>query len=277
MWRKRMQDLSRSAGKPHTPLFAPMLFGIAAQIESISPQAMASDPTKLRKNLGELRRILGLDAVYCLAPGEAEAKALGPVGSEVGLESIVRQANIAASLEAVHQWCADASEPVIIAAMHGPATLLKSLRVEGCEAADAAALRHVGRGLAAIVRAFAEAGVHVVQFHDDAPPAGAVEAWTGALGTAGNVARFHRVPLLLVLASAAVDPPPLQAIPCPTRDQHPPTSRPHGRAWPAMPDQWSRLPGDTATERIVTTVAEVHGDTTIASLFAGVRRTLEQP
>ncbi len=272
MWRKRMQDFSRSAGKSHAPLFAPLLFGVSAQIESITPEAMARDPTKLRKNVGELRRVLGLNAVYCIAPGEAEAQAIGPVGSEISPETVAGQESIAASLEAVHQWQADTSEPVIIAAVHGPAVLLRRLRAAGGDASDEASLQHIGRGLAAIVRVFAEAGVHVVQFHDDAPSEEAGELWRGALGTAGNVARFHRVPPILVIRRGTVDHWPAQAIPCPTREQHPGAlSRLHGRAWSAEPSQWSRLPGEEAVERIVTTVAEVRSDIEVGALVADVR------
>jgi hypothetical protein len=185
--------------------------------------------------VGELRQLLGLSAVHCIAPSEAEAHAIGPVGSEVGPETVIRQKNIAASLEAVRQWQADTSEPVIIAAMHGPAMLLKRLRAAGGDTSDEASLQHIGRGLAAIVRAFAEAGVHVVQFHDDAPPSDeSVEPWKGALGTAGNVARFHRVPSMLVIGETTIDHWPTQAIPCPTHEQHPGAlSRPHGRTWSA--------------------------------------------
>jgi acetophenone carboxylase len=272
-----MQDLSRSVGKPHAPLFAPLLFGVSAQIESIAPEAMARDATRLRKNVGELRRVLGLDAVYCVAPGEAEARAIGPVGAEVSTETVARDENIAASLEAVRQWQADASAPVIVAALHGPMILLKKLRAAGCDASDEASLQHIGRGLAAIVRAFAEAGVHAVQLHDEAPGSEVlVELWKGALGTAGNVARFHRVPPLLVVGGATINGWPAQAIPCPTREQHAGAlSRPHGRAWSAEPDQWSRLPGEAAAERIVTTVAEVRGDIEIGALLANVRRIRE--
>lgn len=277
MWRKRMQDLSRSVGKPHAPLFAPLLFGVAAQIESITPEAMAGDATRLRKNVGELRRVLGLDAVHCIAPGEAEARAIGPLGSEVSPETVARDHNIAASLEAVRQWQADASEPVIVAALHGPAVLLKKLRAAGCDASDEASLQHIGRGLAAIVRGFAEAGAHVVQLHDEAPPTEElVELWKGALGTVGNMARFHRVPPMLVITGATFGHWPAQAIPCPTHAQHPAAlSRPHGRAWSADPSEWPRLPGEATAERLVTTETELRSDIEIGALVAEVRRIRE--
>ena len=277
MWRKRMQDLSRSVGKPHAPLFAPLLFGVAAQIESIAPEAMGRDATRLRKNVGELRRVLGLDAVHCIAPGEAEARAIGPVGAEVSPETVARDESIAASLEAVRQWQADASAPVIVAALHGPTILLKKLRAAGCDASDEASLQHIGRGLAAIVRVFAETGAHVVQLHDKAPLSeNSIELWRGALGTVGNVARFHRVPPMLVINEGAIGHWPTQAIPCPTHKQLPAAlSRPHGRAWSAEPGQWSRLPGETAVERMVTTVAEVPTGIEIEVLVAEIRRIRE--
>ncbi len=274
MWRKRMQDLSRSVGKPHAPLFAPVLFGVSAQIESIAPDAMARDATRLRKNVGELRRALGLDAVHCIAPGEAEARAIGPVGSQVSPETVARDETIAASLGAVRQWRANSEPPVIVAALHGPAILLTKLRAAGSDASDEASLQHIGRGLAAIVRAFAETGVDVVQLHDEAPALeDAVEAWRGALGTVGNVARFHRVPALLALGGAKVDTWPAQAVPCPTHEQHRDAfARAHGRAWSAEPGAWTGLPGETAAERVVTTSTEVRADIEIGSLLAEVRR-----
>lgn len=274
MWRKRMQDLARAVGKPHVPLFAPVLFGVAAQIEAITPDAMSRDATRLRKNVGELRRALKTDAVFCNAPSAAEVNAIGPVGPEIDPARLAAEERIAASLEAVGQWQADASEPVIVAALRGPATMLAALRESGTEADDETGFEHVGRGLAGLARLFAEAGVHVLQFHETVMPTDEQrDSWKGALGTVGNVARFHRVPPLLVMATAAIDSWPAQAIACPTLEQHAgAVPRPHGRAWPADPAQWPGLPGETASERIVTTVAEVSPDVEIAALLNATQR-----
>lgn len=279
MWRKRMQDLSRSMGRPHAPLFAPVLFGVAAQIEAIAPAEMARDGTRLRKNVGELRRALKTDVVFCGAPSDAEVSAIGPVGSDMDATRLAAQERIAASLEAVRQWLADSSEPVILVALRGPASILAALRAAGFEGDDEAGFDHVGRGLAGLVRLFAEGGVHVVQFHETVLPAEHQhDVWKGALGTAGNVARFHRVaPLLVMDTGAAVDAWPLQSVACPTPMQHAGAMpRPHGRAWYADPERWPSLPDETASERVVTTVSEVPAQVEIAALLTSVQRVRGQ-
>ncbi len=274
MWRKRMQDLSRAVGQPHAPLFAPLLFGVAARIEAIEPDAMARDATRLRKNVGELRRMLGIDAVFCSAPGDAEFDALADAGHDVDAARLAGEPRIAASLEAVRQWQADASEPVIVAALHGPMTIVSALRRAGDDSEVEALFDHAGRGLATLARLFCEAGVHVVQWHETVTPADAeLDLWKGALGTAGNVARFHRVAPLLVIDAPSAPTWPPQAVSSPTPAQHAGAMRrPHGRSWPADPSAWPALPEETDRERIVTTVAEVPADTDIPALLAHVQR-----
>lgn len=275
MWRKRMQDLSRAVGRPHAPLFAPLLFGVAARIEAIAPEAMAVDGTRLRKNVGELRRMLKTDAVFCSAPSDAEVMALAGVGGQIDAARLAATPRIAASLEAVRQWQADTSEPVIVAALQGPASIAAALRAGGAmDADDEALFDHVGRGLAALARLFCEAGVHVLQWHETVAPQDAqLDVWKGALGTAGNVARFHRVAPMLLMATPRALPWPAQAVACPTAAQHAGAMpRPHGRAWSADSSQWGALPGETASERLVTTSAELPADTDIAVLLAQVRR-----
>ena len=296
VWRKRMQDLSRNVGRPHAPLFAPLALAASAQIESIPVSEMVRDANRLRKNASELRRILGLDAVVCTVPSALEWEAAGamvsehwpprllrvPPGAPGELDSSALAASprLAASLDAVRQIsAADASDPVLVAALTGPATLMAQWRiaasVAGNDVDTEAGYDHIGRLLATLARLFAEAGVHVLQWHESHRPAEPeLDAWKGALGTAGNVARFHRIPPLLVFGSsspASVWPP--QAVPCPTLTQlanAPP--RAHGRAWEVDPDTWSPLPGETASERYITTVTDLPADLGIATLKARVEQ-----
>lgn len=289
VWRKRMQDLSRNVGQRHAPLFAPLLFAAAAQIEAIEPWQMASDATRLRKNVGELRRVLGTDAVVCAVPSGMEAEALGvavegdqwppkltgtlaePLAGEPDLARLTAARRLSASLEAVRQWQADGSEPVIVAALTGPATLLAQLRAAGTALDDKAGFEMAGSTLAALARLYAEAGIHVLQLHEDAAPGeDQIDEWKSALSTIGNVARFHRVPPVLVVSGgeSGFSWPP-QAVACPTTAQHPGTmTRAHGRAWPSEPGDWPTLTGLGTGERLVTTVGEVTGDIDVAALRA---------
>lgn len=286
-WKKRMQDLSRNVGRPHTPLFAPLLFSVAAQIEAISPQQMALDGIRIRKNVSELKRMLGLDAVVCAVPSGMEIEALGvemnaevwppkPIGKlptsftqDVGIELLLSSQRIKASLEAVRQWQVDASEPVIVAALTGPATLLVQLREAGFDVDESTAYEYVGSILAALARAYAEAGIHVLQLHESVPiDEASIDAWKGALGTAGNVARFHRIPPILIVDEGALPSWPAQAVPCPKLSQPvAPPLRLQGRAWTTDIKQWPVMPGETAIERYISSVGEVASGMEIPTLM----------
>lgn len=267
MWRQRMQDLSRGMGRPHPSLLAPLLFGVASQIEAIDPELMARDGTRLRKNVAELRRMLGTDAVFCSAPHVSLAAAMGAPGAEAGV-GLAADARIQASLDAVRQWQADASEPVIIAAFQGPSSLAAALRRERPDLVGETLYEHLGRGLAALVRLFAETGVQVVQFHENfAPPADEIDFWKDALGTAGNVARFHRVAPVLVVQDPAFKAWPAQMVACPGAGQRSGVLlRPHGQALSGDLHEWPESMSAAPLERLTTTMAEVNVSSELAVL-----------
>jgi hypothetical protein len=293
-WRKRMQDLSRNVGKSHAPLFAPLVLAAAAQIESITVAQMVRDATRLRKNVSELRRVLGLQTAVCAVPSAMELEAAGAVMSadadvwpprvlgapsmhgDIDVTVISASPRVAASLEATRQLAAaDTSEPVLVAALTGPATILSQLRGAGAEVDAEAGYEFAGRLLAMLARLYAEAGIHVLQWHESVLPDEAdLDVWKGALGTAGNVARFHRIPPLLIFANSPTAPTwPMQATPCPSPAQHfGVMPRAHGRAWSCDPSEWLVLPGEDAGERYVTTVADLPLDISVATLKARVEQ-----
>lgn len=293
VWRKRMQELALNVGKPHAPLFAPLVFGVAAQIEAITVPEMVRNSIRLRKNVSELRRMLGLATAVCAVPSLMEIEALRvPVNADVwppqlmpGAECDVTGANIEpeallasgrlnASIDAVRQFAtADSSDPVIVAALTGPATLVAQLRQAKAVGDDETLYEFVGRLLAVLVRLYAEAGAHVIQLHESQAAIGAEDYWKGALGTSGNVARFHRIPPLLV-CNEGVTPSawPMQAVPCLSRPDEKPPARAYGRAWAGDPTRWGLLPGGEPNERIVTTSSEVPADSELAELLGHVRR-----
>ncbi len=274
MWRNRMQDFSRAVGKPHSPLFAPLLFHAAAQVEAIDPDAMARDATRIRKNVGEFRRMLKLDAVFCCAPSMAELNAIGRPDHESDLEKIAGEERVAASLGACRQWHADKDAPVIVVALTGPMSLCAALTGAGQGYDEEVAFEHVGRGLAALVRLFAEAGAHVVQFHETATPnEDQRDYWKSALGTAGNVARFHRVAPLLIIDAPSLDAWPPQMIACPSAAQQTrPMTQVRGAAWNKDPASWAKLSAEPSNVRFITISSEVAADTDIRALLDCVEK-----
>lgn len=291
LWRRRMQEMARNVGKPHPPMFAPLLMGVAAQIEALAVPEMVRNPTRLRKNVFELRRMLELPAVFCAVPSLIELEALGvPVNAEIWPprqvpgaefdmaaarlepETLLASERFAAAIDVVRQFGADSSEPVIAVALTGPATLVAQLRLANAGGDDENIYEFVGRLLAVLVRLYAEAGANLIQLHESQTPGDAEEHWKGALGTAGNVARFHRIPPLLVYAEDIVEQSwPMQAVPSISSTEKPP-ARAHAHAWSGDPLRWGTLPGGQKNERVVTSATEVPADFALAELMNHVRR-----
>lgn len=278
-WRRRLSELGRGVGKPHAPLFAPLLFSAAAQIEALPPAQWAADATKLAKGVSELRRILGTSLLVTAVPSAMEAEALGAsvsraadapasqarVTAGVGAGVVAtgefddlwpRSAHLQASLEATRRLAAAADDqPVILPALTGAATLLAQLFGAEPAAHPPEAQDFAGRALAALVRAYAQAGASAVALVERQPPGG--EAWRAALGTVGNVARFHRIPLLLVFEDVAAPSWPGGVVACP-----PPgpelqaQTRPCGAAIPPDPAAWEALAGGIGAARIAISAGE---------------------
>ncbi|HIJ61182.1 MAG TPA: hypothetical protein HPQ04_00675 [Rhodospirillaceae bacterium] len=266
-WRRRLQELARGAGKPHPPLFLPLLFGCAAQIDAIAPAEMALDGTRLRKNLTELRRMLNLDGLYCAVPSGMEVEAA--TGDLAVLEAHPR---IAAGLDAIRQIAAtDRGDTVIAVGLTGPATLAAQLRAGGMTGTGEAVYETAGQILAGLTRLYAESGVHLLSVHErERPTEEEDDHWRGALGTLGNVARFHRIPPLLVMEGVQpVRAWPAQTIGCPAAGQPPlPPIRPQGRTWSRDPAAW---PGPSGGA-VILSEAEVPAERPVAALLTDVER-----
>ena len=282
-WRRRLSELGRGVGKPHAPMFAPLLYGVAAQIEALPPAEVTADPTRLGKCLVELRRVTGTAPFVVAAPTAMEAEALGAsVDREVwpprvtapAPEGVIELADfdalwsqsetLAASLETCRRLSTtQQDEPVLLAALTGPASLLAELIGEG--ASSAAAIEFAGRALAALSRQFAQSGASALLLCERVLPAD-VAAWSAALNTISNIARFHRIPALLVFDGVMPSEWPGATVACPPAEQATLIEKPHGLSIAAEPESWKYLLGQTGNARIVVTAREIDVDTSIESL-----------
>ena len=284
-WRRRLSELGRGVGKPHAPLFAPLLYGVAAQIEALPPAEVAADPTRLAKCVGELRRVLGTESLVVAAPTAMEAEALGAEvdrerwpprvtgAAAAGLvettgfdELWSRSEALAASLECCKRLAAtQAGESALLAALTGPATLLAQLLGEGATTTEA--WEFAGRALSALSRQFAQRGVSGILLCERGVPGDAdVGAWGAALNTIANIARFHRIPALLAFDGADPAEWPAATISCPSRINEGAVLKTHGMTAPHDPASWNSLIGSCGNARVVVTAREVDADFDVETL-----------
>ncbi len=271
-------------GKPHAPLFAPLLYAVSAQIEALPPTEVTADPTRLGKCLSELRRVTGTAPFVVAAPTAMEAEALGadvdrqtwpPKVVACAGEGVIelgefddvwsRSEALAASLETCRRLSTtQQGEPVFLAALTGPASLLAELF--GRDAVPgAAAYEFVGRALSALSRQFAQSGVSAILLCERELPAD-VGAWSAALNTISNIARFHRIPALLAFDGVAPGEWPSATVPCPAPEQQASIEKPHGLTVSTEPGSWAELVGNTGSARVVFTAREVDAGTSIEAL-----------
>jgi hypothetical protein len=292
-WRRRLSELGRGAGKAHAPLFAPLLYAVASQIEALPAAEVTADPTRLGKCLSELRRVLGTSPLVVAAPTGMEAEALGaevdralwpPRVLGFAPADIVETADfgqlwsqseaLAASLETCRRLAStQTDEPVILPALTGPATLLQELWA-GTAKPAADAWEFAGRALSALAREFAQRGASAFLLCERQPPEDE-PGWRAALHTIGNIARFHRVPALLVFEAGAIGDWPTSVVACPDRAGEANIAKPHGLRIPADPAHWSGLAGATGSARAVFTARDVDAEFSIESLREACEAALE--
>ena len=276
-WRRRMANLARRVGEAHPPLFAPLLRGVAAQIEAIDPREMIADPTRLTKGLGELKRALSLDVLVTATPCGMEAEALGAsvertaggarvtaqpspdlAGREDFTDAWAQSPELAAAIEATRRLAATiGEETIIVAALTGPATLANEL--------GGAAMGEVAsRALTALTREFGQAGANVVALIETAAPG---EGWSEAVMPIANVAKFLKMPTLLAFSGVAVpgEWPPV-VIPCPPAGIA--AEGVHGLA--LAPDIAAWAGAAPGAARAVMTAGEVPAETPLAALTDAV-------
>ncbi len=295
-WRRRLSELGRGIGKPHAPLFAPLLYGVSAQMEALPPAEVTADPTRLAKNLVELGRVLGTAALVVAAPSALEAEALGAVvdrdtwpprvlhGCAPDTFAIAdfdgswsRSEALEASLEACQRLATtQGAEAVLVAALTGPATLLGELC--GPMPPSAEAWEFAGRALGALAREFAQRGAAAILLCERRAAGDGSDAWAAALGTIGNIARFHRIPALLACEDFAPASWLAAMVACPAFEpggRVPALAKPHGLTVAADPAAWAALPGAHGEARVIVSAREVPADVSVEALIDAVEVALD--
>lgn len=291
-WRRRLSELGRGVGKPHPPLFAPLLYGVAAQIEAMPPAEVTADPTRLGKCLTELRRAVGTASFVVAAPTAMEAEALGAnvdreswppkvvapaapgIVDQTEFDALWSQSDaLSASLEACKRLSStQAGEPVLLAALTGPASLLAELFGNGVPAD--VAWEFASRALSALSRQFAQSGASALLLCERVLPAD-VAQWSAALGTISNIARFHRIPALLAFDGVVPAQWPGATVACPAPEQAAGRDRPHGLSVEPEPESWRYRVGRTGEARVVLTAREIAADIDIETLADACAEALD--
>jgi hypothetical protein len=291
-WRRRLTDLGRGAAKPHPPLFAPMLFTAAADIDAINPSEFARDPTKIVKGAAELTRMLGLKVAFTGVPCGMLAEAFGAsldqvtwppklvaapsddVADLADFENIwPRSPLLSASLESTKRLAGVANGPIVFVALEGPARLCSDLFPN--EGLSERTADFAGRALAALLREFAQAGVAALVLVEGEGLGS--ELWNGAARTIGNVARFHRLPLFAFTVSSAAGSeitPPL--IPCFAPGMRPPGPRPYAIVLPKEADNWINADISTLDAKLLTTNGDVLSPGGIETIARRVNELIER-
>jgi hypothetical protein len=280
-----MIELSRGTSTEHPPLLAPLLWSIACQVEALEPAEFTSEPTKLTRGLTEMTRALELDTIVSACPSGMEAEALGarvdrstwpPRVVDAGRADLAavedfdalwsRSAALSAALETTRRLAVlDRNKSVILAALSGPGALQNELTAPGESPPD---YDNLGRALAALARRYAESGATVLLLSEPALPADMV-AWNGALRTVANVAKFHRIPLLLCFEDeVAPHEWPGFVVPCPAAGTALETGRLYGVALKTEPDSWTAELAKAPGARIAITRREVSPAIPIGALQA---------
>lgn len=258
--RARARLLARG-GRAQPGLFAPLVLAQAAEIEALAVDAFLTDPTKLAKGLTALHQALGTDAITVFGGDWSDGTA------NAAVEATARLATTAAG------------EPVLVAALTGPATMAEqaepgSLADEGA----AAVLEDVGARLLGVLKQFLEAGVNLVVVVEEAlPPPAVLEAWRSVVTPLVNVTRFHQAAPVMIVRHATADglagvPPSIGLCGPEGTTIAGPANRVRGVTLAAEPKGWAAPPPGTS---LTLTAGVVPGSCGFAEVLEACRRVTD--
>jgi len=259
-------------------LFVPLFHAVACQIESLAARDFLDDAGKLARGLGALHDAVRSDALVCCCSAGIEAEAAGADLSwdaypprvvsaperEVAISELSRSPRLAAALEATRRLSATArGEPLLVAALTGPATLAAQLGGDD----SAPSIARVGERAGAIgvdlAGQFCRAGASLIVLLEESVPGSGKDLalWRSTLSPILKVARFYQA--LAVVVSAT---PLIQATLGLGEERD--------RATPvvALPETTAEWPIERPQANLITTVREVPSSTPVAELRAACHR-----
>ena len=255
-------------------LFVPLFHAVACQIESLAARDFLDDAGKLARGLGTLRDAVPNDALVCCCSAGIEAEAAGAELSwkvypprvvsaperEVAIAEMSRSPRLAAALEATRRLSATArGEPLLVAALTGPATLAAQLGGDD----SARSIERAGAIGVDLAGQFCRAGASLIVLLEESVPGSRenLALWRSTLSPILKVARFYQA--LAVVVSAT---PLIQATLGLGEERD--------RATPivALPETTAEWPIERPQANLITTVREVPSSTPVAELRAACHR-----
>ncbi len=207
---KRLMRKALSGGETETVPVAPLVFSYAANLRSLSPREMLSDPTLLANSLADARGLFGYDALVAWFDTTCEAEACGcrldwsdgtprvvgepPVAAgparDLDPEGIETRGRVPVALEVVKRLNRVAGREVtLLCAVTGPLTLFRHLR--GCRhgaasledpSSAARTLELAGEIATRMVRLYGELGLDGVIIAEDVSADELMESLPAAAG-----------------------------------------------------------------------------------------------
>lgn len=214
---------------PPRPLFLPIVFSHAARIENLSLRTFLTNPTKITQALRQIRAHLRSDSMTCYFDPYLEVEALGgilewgegekpqvrwPRNPGVGklpaglcaVDEVAGKGRVPAAVEVIRRLKSLVrDECLLTAGISGPFALAAQLPQINREAfgeseISSDALELASEAVAAVAKAFLEAGANSIFICEDLPsfPAGLPD-FVSQLATTVNIIRFYQaLPVLLL-------------------------------------------------------------------------------
>jgi hypothetical protein len=285
-------------------IIAPVIHLMGSQIEAIEADEFLYNPTKLAKGLSELRIALGSNVITCASSAAMEAEAFGAdidwstypprvtsaidpsmVETDDPTNLLLLGERIEAAVECTKRLSStEGSNVALCAAITSPGKLASELTAYDFNNQDEIyknkLLDFSGRCVTGITRKLCESGINLMIFQelDIFDPVIDFEAWKSAFIPICNMARFHRVKIVLVLENNSLENInkiaevlPMDVSLCLNKSSWLSSSdkKPHGLVLEKNYQEWSELPESVS---FVTTGSEISVDADIGELTQAINK-----